>query len=375
MLAEHFKSQLASLREKALYRERDVQKALGADGLVHFGSNDYLSFSTDPVIKKAYQTGFQRYAAGSGGSMVVCGYHETHQALERAFSEALRVDDCLLFSSGYAANVSVAHLLAAFKAHVLIDKGIHASVYDGLRGAGVRYRRYVHHTMADLRKKMATSESPGVVMTESVFSMSGQCSDLQQMSSLCKQYQHDFIVDEAHAFGVMGEEGLGAVVQHQLTQNEVPLRIIPLGKAYGAFGAIVAGLGLWIDALLQTARPYIYSTAMSPAYAYGLLETLTHLRQADDRRVKLQQLVCYFRESIKTSPLTWADSSSPIQQLQLGCPKLSLDYAKRLRQAGIVVLPMREPTVSKQATGLRIILNAHHEPAHIDALFSCLDTI
>jgi len=192
------------------------------------------------------------------------------------------------------------------------------------------------------------------------------------MATLCSAHQSELIVDESHAFGILGPQGLGAVAQHQLTQEDVPLRIIPLGKAYAACGAIVAGSRVWIDALLQAARPAIYSTAISPAFAHGLLATLDIVRAADQRRAKLQNLINYFRQAVINAPLKWRDSSSPIQQLQLGCPHRALAYAQILRQQSINCLPIRQPTVSKHESGLRIVLNYNHQPEDIDKLFRCL---
>lgn len=353
-----------ALLQQGLHRQRRVND----EALINFSSNDYLSLTSDLRIKKAYQQGFEKYPTGSGGSMVVCGYHTVHQALEKAFATALKVDDCILFSSGYAANLSVTALLASCNSHILIDKNVHASIYDGLRLVNASYSRYLHNNTADLALKIKKSPANTVIMTESTFSMSGQCAPLGDIAQL----GHDVIVDEAHAFGILGEHGLGAVAQHQLTQTEIPLRVIPLGKAFGGSGAVVAGQGVWIDALLQIARAHTYSTAPSPAMAYGLLKTLDVVMAADERRAKLASLVQYFRAAVNRSPLKWRDSLSPIQQLHLGCPHRAMHVADKLREQSIVCLPMRSPTVSKQETGLRVILNYHHEPEQIDTLFECL---
>ncbi len=366
MLTHRLKQHRIALIKLGLHRTRQVHPT--DERVINFSSNDYLSLTDDPRIKKAYQDGLNHHPVGSGGSMLVCGYHAAHKAVEAAFSEALGVDDCLLFSSGYAANLSVIALLAQFNAHILIDKGVHASIYDGLRLSQASYSRYLHQNVSDLALKNKKLPETTVILTEGTFSMSGQSAPLREMA----QVGRPLIVDEAHAFGVLGQEGLGSVVQHQLTQAEVPLRIIPLGKAFAASGAIVAGHTLWVDALLQSARPYIYSTAISPAFSHGLLETLKIIRAADDRREKLRDLVQYFRQAIKGSPLTWADSASPIQQLQLGCSHLALQYADKLREHDIICTAMRKPTVSQQETGLRIILNYAHQPAHIDSLLNCL---
>lgn len=369
MLIDSLKDYSLHKKQQGLYRTRELLDA----GLLNFSSNDYLSLATDSRIKKAYQVGFSRYPVGSGGSMLVSGYHLAHQALEQAFAQALGVDACIVFMSGYAANLGVINLLACVKAHVLLDKAAHASIYDGLALSGVSYSRFLHNDLTSMALKTQFCPQHTVVMTESLFSMSGQIAPLAAMVDVAKPHGFELLVDEAHAFGVLGREGLGGVIEHGLTQQDVPLRVIPLGKAFGASGAIVAGQGIWIDALLQSARSYIYSTAISPAVAFGLLETLDIIRRADIRRTKLTTLVKYFRENIKKSPLKWRNSHTPIQQVQLGCPHRALSCAAFLREKGILCIPMRQPTVSLDETGLRVILNYHHSQEDVDYLFECLN--
>ncbi|KTD25100.1 MULTISPECIES: aminotransferase class I/II-fold pyridoxal phosphate-dependent enzyme [Legionella] len=368
-LIEH----LSQLKQRGLHRKRLLS---GVDKeIINFSSNDYLSLSEEWCIRNAFQKGFAHHASGSGGSMVICGYHQSHRELECAFSQALGVDDALLFSSGYAANLGVVSLFAHFNAHFFIDKGAHASFYDGLRLTNSLYTRYPHNDLQNLASKLQSSHSNPVVIAESVFSMSGQETDLRKLSNLCVHYGTDCVVDEAHAFGILGEQGLGAVKQYGLSQQEIPLRIIPLGKAFAFQGAVVAGQSEWIDALLQLARSHIYSTAVSPALAYGIRETLAFMLKAEDRRQKLRDLIAYFQRAIKESPLKWRNSSTPIQQLQLGCPHKALAYANELRARGLFCQAMREPTVSKKDTGLRVILNYHHEPEDVDKLLIELERI
>ena len=208
------------------------------------------------------------------------------------------------------------------------------------------------------------------------YSMSGQLAPLEEISSLCRMNQSILLVDEAHSFGILGKQGKGAIEQHNLTQNEVPLRVIPFGKAFAAQGALVAGkrrLGFY--ALLQAGRSIIYSTAVSPALSYGLLKTLEFVVNADDRRDKLTQLIKLFRNLISKSSLNWADSLSPIQQLQLGCPHLALYYAQELKRHRISCCAIRKPTVTTKESGLRVILNYNHTPEQIYNLFDKLQAI
>ena len=369
-ITEKLNPYLNDRKQQGLYRSRIVTDP--NQPILDFSCNDYLSLANDPRVRQAYCDGFSQYPAGSGGSMVLCGYQAPHRDLERAFAEALEVDDCLLFSSGYVANLSVTSLLVQFGLQLVIDKSVHASVYDGLALTKTGYTRFLHNDLGDLQRKLPLNSEPTAVLTESVFSMSGLQAPLSAMSDLLLSETVHLIVDEAHGFGVIGPQGLGGVKAAGLSQNKVPLRIIPFGKALCGSGAIVAGKAEWIDALLQATRQPVYSTAISPAFAHGLMGALTIVRQSEDRRAHLQDLIAYFRQLINTTDLRWRDSESPIQQLQLGCPFLAQNYAEALQHHQIRCFPIRQPTVTKQETGLRIILNYRHTPADIDRLFQVL---
>lgn len=366
------RSYTTQLKQKGLLRTREL---IPQEAALRFDSNDYLSLGQEQQIKDAYSQGYQHFPSGSAASMLLSGYHPNHQELEAAFAALLHVDSCVLFSSGYAANLAVTALLGRLQAHCLIDKGVHASIYDGLSLAQVSYTRYIHNDLKDFAKKLMHDEPPSLVLTEGIFSMSGQSAPLAEMASLCAPRQLPLIIDEAHSFGVLGEQGAGATSLHQLTQKEVPLRVIPLGKSCVGQGAIVAGQHEWILALLQAGRSLIYSTAVSPALSYGLRKTLDFVIQADERRATLRQLINFFREQIKNSCLNWADSYSMIQQLRLGCPYQAMYYAHELRKQGIYCSVIRSPTVSLKHTGLRIIINYRHHPEQIRQLFQQLHVI
>jgi len=367
ILENRLKNMLQHLQATGLYRKRHD---FFHKKILNFSSNDYLSLADDSRLKKAYQVGYERHPVGSGGSPLVSGYHPAHRQLECAFAEALDADDCLYFSSGYAANLSLMGLISRLNATALIDKQSHASIYDGATLAKGRFRRYHHCDINDLREKLIDLDT-SIIVTESVFSMSGQVAPLFEINRLCAGKEVELFVDEAHAFGVMGPEGLGGAKAVGINPC---LRVIPFGKAFAGSGAIIAGRKEWIDALLQTARSYIYSTAPSPALAYGLLKTLEIIRSAEERREKLKALIAYFRAEIAKSAYSWRDSNTAIQQLQIGCPHRAQSIFEALLQQAIVCFPMRQPTENKQETGLRVILNYHHEPEDIERLFQCIQT-
>lgn len=373
-LSEKIKEYTEELNQQGLLRIRTVSEPVNSS-LIHFDSNDYLSLSNDSRIAEAYRHGYGKYPVGSGASMLLSGYHPNHRAVERVFAEHLGVDECILFSSGYAANLAVTALLGSLKSHCFIDKSIHASVYDGLALSQVQYTRYKHNDLSDLTVKLSTAAPFSTLITEGIFSMSGQITPLSAISSLCINQKIEVLVDEAHSFGVLGKQGKGAVHYHKLGQDEVPLRIVPFGKAFAAQGAIVAGKKEWINALLQAGRSVIYSTAISPALSYGLLKTLDIVAAADDRRFYLSELIVAFKDQIKNSPLEWIDSATPIQQLQLGCPHLALYYAHELQKKGFSCSAIRTPTVNTKSTGLRVLLNYRHQYEQIQQLFLNLHAI
>lgn len=366
-LKQSISNYLDNLCKQGLIRERKTTSSP-----LCFDSNDYLNLHADKKIRQIYQRAFSLYPSGSGGSIFLSGYHANQQALEQAFAQFLGVEACVLVSSGYVANLALSALLGQLNAPCVIDKKCHASLYDGLSLAKVSYKRYLHNDLQSLDKQLASFSA---VLTEGVFSMSGQIAPLKKIAALCQQKQSDLFVDEAHAFGVLGAEGKGAVAMANLTENEVPLRVIPLGKAFAAQGALLAGQGDWIEALLQTARSIIYSTAVSPALSYAYQEVLEIVAGAQERRVRLFQLVDFFSQLIKESPLQWTNSFTPIQQLRLSCPHLALHYACELDKQGIRCRAVRVPTVSKKETGLRIILNAGHQPEQLQTLLNALHGI
>jgi 8-amino-7-oxononanoate synthase len=370
-LAIGIKAYLDQIEQDGLLRTRQVKSPEG----LHFDSNDYLTLSNDSDISNAYSRGFLHLPHGSGGSMLLSGYHQNHQRVERSFAEFLEVDECLLISSGYAANLAVCALLGAMSAHCFIDKSVHASMYDGLRLSQVAFTRFLHNNIQDLSYQLAKRENYGAVkavLTEGVFSMSGQYGALADAAKVCDTYNMDLIVDEAHSFGVVGRSGRGAVDFHGLSQSEVPLRIIPLGKAAGVHGAIIAGRHDYISGILQSGRSLIYSTSMSPAFCDGLLMTLEAIANADKQRQRLNELIQLFKHYVTKSVLTWTDSDSPIQQLLLGTPDLAIRYSQELKRLGIYCSAIRPPTVPSPQSGLRVVINSCHTPEHIAQLFKAL---
>ncbi|MGC1182526.1 aminotransferase class I/II-fold pyridoxal phosphate-dependent enzyme, partial [Legionella sp.] len=178
-LNKKIKNYTSQLRQQGLLRRRSLSDD---SQLIHFDSNDYLSLAEHNCISAAYQQGYAVYPAGSGASMLLSGYHKNHRAVEQAFADLLAVDECILFTSGYAANLAVTALLGELQAHCFIDKAVHASIYDGLTLAQIKYTRYCHNDLDDLKHKLITHSANSALITEGIFSMSGQIAPLTTIS-------------------------------------------------------------------------------------------------------------------------------------------------------------------------------------------------
>lgn len=369
---QKIKDYIHQIEQQGLLRTRHLCDP-HEEKVIHFDKNDYLSLADDPQIINGYIEGYKKHPAGSSGSMFISGYHPIHQETEQAFAAFLETDSCILYPSGYAANLAVTALLGQLKAQCYIDKKCHASIYDGLKLSQSSYTRYVSQSIDRLAFLLESNTTAlPVIYTEGIFSMTGDIASLNELVSLAQKKGAALLVDEAHSFGILGKNGRGAVDHFGLTQEHVPLRMVPLGKAFGAQGAVVAGKRQWIQALLQAGRSLTYSTAINPALTYGIKKALNHVAKADHRRHQLMQLVHYFRACIQNSAYHWADSKTPIQFLHLGCPHRALKSAEHLEQKGFRCTALRAPTVSKKDTGLRIVLNHSHRPEQIHQLIQAI---
>jgi len=373
MKLEHsLKEFLKTLDQKGILRARSLNTLDSSKYQLCFCSNDYLGLSNRKDIREFYRDGFQQFATGSGASPLIAGYHPVHKALEEDFCTALNCEAGLLFSSGYTANLGVMALLGRLQINTLIDKAVHASMYDGLKLSSAKFSRYIHQDIETLRKKIVPNST---VVTEGIFSMSGYQPDLRSIADITASNESVLFVDEAHSFGITGTEGLGSVNHAGLNEQKVPLRIIPFGKSFASMGAIVVGKKEWIEVLLQVARSCIYSTAISPAVAYGIRKSLHFIREADEHRAHLDALIEYFKNCRKVSGFEWSNSDTPVQRIKIGGYKQAALVHQYLQSSGINTQLIRYPTVNVSETSLRICLTVNHTFNAVDRLFDALEMV
>jgi len=346
--------------------------------LLNFCTNDYLGLTGHPDLIAAGQEAMLKWGAGSGASHLICGHTTLHDQLEDELAVAVGAEAALVFSTGYLANLAIPQTFLGRHGLLLADKLNHASLLDAGKLCDAKMKRYPHLDHATAEKWFAefqtdcASSELTMLITDGVFSMDGDLAPVEQLKRICDQYQSLLVVDDAHGFGVLGEGGAGLLQQAGIAIADNVLMMGTLGKAAGSFGAFVAGDADVIEALIQFARPYIYTTALPPAVTATSLAALKIIREEADRRDKLQNNVAYFRDSARQANLPLSDSQTPIQPLLIGESAAALRMSERLRDAGIWVTAIRPPTVPVGSARLRITLSAQHTHAEIELLVDSL---
>jgi len=370
-------------RQQHLYRQRsNLNSRCAATIMVdgksqhNFCSNDYLGLAGHPDIAKALQQGADKYGTGSGASHLISGHSQAHEQLEQELAEFTGRPRALLFSTGYMANMGVISALVGRRDLVLQDRLNHASLLDGGLLSRADHQRYKHANTGDLAARLSASNAQRkLVVTDGVFSMDGDLPPLESMAVVTNQHQGWLMVDDAHGFGVLGKHGGGLIEALDLSIDQVPILVGTLGKAFGTFGAFVAGSEALIETLIQFSRSYIYTTALPPAVAVASSASLKILQAESWRREKLVSLVSRFRLGAEQIGLDLMDSQTPIQPVQINNDQRVMEINQQLRAKGFMVGAIRPPTVPAGSGRLRICLSATHTEDQIDQLLEALESV
>ena len=368
------KAALADLEQRHLRRTRRVELH---EGIVNFCSNDYLGLARHPAVVKAFQDAAAKYGVGSGASHLVTGHGPEHEALETALAAFTGREKALVFSSGYMANMGVIGALADQNAALVSDKLNHASLIDGCRVSGARSHRFRHAEAShafELLSSLDAAIDTRLLITDGVFSMDGDLAPLPDLARVARQTGAWLIVDDAHGLGVVGASGRGTCEHFGMTAGDVPVLVGTFGKAFGTFGAFVAGDADLIDFLIQKSRTYIYTTALPPALAAATRASLEVSQREPWRREKVLALAQRLRRALPdVFPASPAGTAlSAIQPLVLGESARALAASRLLESRGFLVTAIRPPTVPAGSARLRITLSAAHEEAQVDGLIAAL---
>jgi 8-amino-7-oxononanoate synthase len=336
----------------------------------NFSSNDYLGLARHPELENSLVEGVRRYGSGSAASRLVCGSLPPHRLLEEKLAEAKQTQAALVFASGFATALGVIPALVGKDGFVLLDKLSHACLVDGARLSGATIRVFPHNDMDKLERLLGSirAKHPDariLVVTESVFSMDGDLCPLRRIVELTESHGALILLDEAHGFGVLGENGMGLAEREGL-QGRITFQMGTLSKAAGLSGGYLAASQKWIDLLVNRARSFIYSTAPPPALAHAAIAALEIIRSEEGRgRRRLLE------ENIRLL----GDYPAPIIPRLLGANEAALAASSTLADLGFIVPAIRYPTVPRGSARLRISISAAHPREAVLGLAAALESI
>jgi glycine C-acetyltransferase len=380
MKTSYLQKDLQELERGGIYRtlktvDSPQGREISLDGkrVLNFSSNDYLGLANDARIKKAVLEAVDEYGFGSGASRLICGNMAVHEKLEAELAQFKDTESALVFSSGYMANTGIISALMDRSSVVLSDRLNHASIVDGIILSRAQLVRYPHadvEALQGLLKDLPAGQRK-LIVTDSVFSMDGDKAPLKEIVDLALRYETMVMVDEAHAFGVLGRKGSGLVEELGLGA-QVDIQMGTLSKAAGCFGAYACGTKILREYLINKSRSFIYTTAMPPALAQAARVALRIIIDGSQLRRSLQENADHLRAQLQAMGFDTMNSSTAIIPVLVKDPLAAVAMSKRLLEQGIFVQAIRPPTVPMGTARLRLTVMATHTKEDLDQLLNAL---
>jgi 8-amino-7-oxononanoate synthase len=362
MFLERYRSKLRLQQQSGLFRhppvvERREGKYLICKGrrLLNLASNDYLGLAMSENLRRRVAANFSRFASSSSSSRLVSGNFRLLNEAEEALADFFGYETALLFPSGYQANIGVLTALFETGDRVVFDKHIHASSVKGLALSSSTPLGYNHSDFDHLEKRLRQCSAQAGLVTESLFSMDGDCLDVAALNELKRKHGFFGVVDEAHAFGVLGSGGRG------LAADIADVAVGTFGKAFGLFGAFVLLSRELKSYLLNFSSPQIYTTTLPEAHAASVMDALDMVAPADDRRCHLSEMSAWLRRALVQAGFD-VQGDAHILAVRIGEERRAVQMAQYLFSRGIFLLPARYPTVPLRNAILRISLTALIQP-------------
>lgn len=376
ILKDYLNAQLAELKDNGLYNEIDVVEGqngpvISIDGqeLINLSSNNYLGLATDEDLKQAAKEAVDSHGVGAGAVRTINGTLDLHKELEDTLAEFKGTEAVIAFTSGFNANQGAIPAIMKKGDAILSDELNHASIIDGCRLSGAKIIRVNHSDMDDLRKKAKEATESGeynkvMFITDGVFSMDGDVALLPEIMEIAKEYDLITYVDDAHGSGVMGK-GAGTV-KHFGLEKEVDMQMGTLSKAIGVVGGYVAGSKELIDYLKVAGRPFLFSTALTPADTKAITEAVRKLMASTELHDKLWENGDYLKAGLKDLGFDIGHSETPITPVIIGEEKLTQEFSKRLKEEGVYAKSIVFPTVPRGTGRVRNMPTAAHTKEMLD---------
>ena len=372
---DFMKEVIDDLKESGLFNTiRTLGSAQGAwivvngKKVLNMCSNNYLGFANNDRLKEAAIKAIKKYGVGPGAVRTIAGTMELHEILERKLAEFKRVEAAIQFQSGFNANLGTIPAIVGKNDVIFSDELNHASIIDGCRLSGAKIVRYNHCDPKDLEAKIVEykdHQGRKLAITDGVFSMDGDVAPLDKLYEVCNKYNVILMTDDAHGEGVLGESGRG-IVDHFGLHGKVDIEIGTLSKAFGIVGGFVAGKKVIIDYLKQKARPFLFSSATTPADVAAAIEAVDILTESGDLVKKLWDNGNYFKSKMKEAGFDTGHSETPITPVIIGDAKLSSQLSAKLFEEDVFAQSIGYPTVPKGKARIRVMISAAHSKEDLD---------
>ncbi|MCY8545711.1 glycine C-acetyltransferase [Bacillus vallismortis] len=378
---EFLKTELDRMRENHTWQDiKQLESMQGPSvtvnhkNVIQLSSNNYLGFTSHPRLIKAAQEAVQQFGAGTGSVRTIAGTFTMHQELERKLAAFKKTEAALVFQSGFTTNQGVLSSILSKDDIVISDELNHASIIDGIRLTKADKKVYQHVDMSDLERVLRKSMNyrMRLIVTDGVFSMDGNIAPLPDIVELAEKYDAFVMVDDAHASGVLGENGRGTV-NHFGLDGRVHIQVGTLSKAIGVLGGYAAGSKVLIDYLRHKGRPFLFSTSHPPAVTAACMEAIDVLLEEPEHIERLWENTAYFKSMLVKMGLTLTQSETPILPILIGDEAVAKQFSDQLLSRGIFAQSIVFPTVAKGKARIRTIITAEHTKKELDQALSVIE--
>lgn len=346
---------------------QDIVVQMEGREVIMIGSNNYLGLTSHPEVVQASLDAVKKFGTGVSGSRFLNGTLSMHKELERELASFLNKEDCTIFSTGYQTNLGIISAIAGRNDIIFCDKENHASIYDGCRLSYAQMVRYNHSDMDDLEKKLkeADPNKGRLIVTDGVFSMSGEIAKLPEIVQLAKKYGARVMVDDAHGLGVLGPNGRGTA-EHFGLEDEVDIIMGTFSKSLASLGGYIVADADVVDYIRHNSRPYIFCAAIAPANTAAALAALRILKREPERVQALRDIADYVRQGLKARGLKIIDSETPIIPIYTYTPIRTMVACNQLFENGVYVNPVLPPATPPGECLIRTSYTATHTKELMD---------
>lgn len=386
-IKEHLEKEIEEIKDAGLYKKERiitspqdaVIKISTGEEVINFCANNYLGLSSHPEVIQAAKDTLDSHGFGMSSVRFICGTQDIHKELEKKIADFYGTEDTILYAAAFDANGGIFEPLLTAEDAIISDSLNHASIIDGVRLCKAARYRYENGNMEDLEKQLIAANEKGarfkIIVTDGVFSMDGLVAPLDKICDLADKYDAVVMIDECHATGFIGEQGIGTLEEKGVL-NRVDIITGTLGKALGgAMGGYTTAKKEIIEILRQRSRPYLFSNSLAPAIVGASIKVFDMLKTDDSLRKTLKENTAYFKKGIKDAGFEIIDGEAAIVPVMLHDAKLSQDMADRLLEEGIYVIGFFYPVVPKGKARIRVQLSAAHTREHLDKAIKAFEKV